>query len=119
MSNTTRSLVALIVCASLPGPGPIAAAEPANNWRAGAARIDTTPTAPVRMAGYASRKAPSMGVAHPLAAKALALADTRGTRVVFVTCDVIAFRRPFSNRVAERIQARYGLPRDHVALFAS
>jgi hypothetical protein len=119
MSNTIRSLVTLIVWASLPGPGPLDAAEPATDWRAGAARVDTTPTAPVRMAGYASRKAPSLGVAHPLAAKALALADPRGTRVVLVTCDVIAFRRPFSNRVADRVKARYGLPREDVVLFAS
>src|SRR5258707_12867756 len=101
MSNTIKSLVTLVVWASLPGPGPLDAAEPATDWRAGAARVDTTPTAPVRMAGYASRKAPSLGVAHPLAPKAPALADPRGTRAALVTCDVIAFRRPFSNRVAD------------------
>ena len=47
------------------------------------------------MAGYASRHSPSQGVAHPLAAKALALTDAGGNRVVIVTCDIIAFNRDF------------------------
>src|SRR6516165_12196860 len=83
--------------------GSLDAAEPSTGWKAGVARVDTTPSAPVRMAGYASRTSPSQGVAHPLVAKALALSDQRGTKVVFVTCDIIAFRRPFTNRVAERV----------------
>ena len=35
-------------------------------WKAGVARVDTTPTEPVWMSGYASRSSPSQGVAHPL-----------------------------------------------------
>ena len=46
--------------------------ERLEGWRP---RVDTSPTVPVRMAGYASRTSPSQGMAHPLAAKALALAD--------------------------------------------
>jgi hypothetical protein len=95
------------------------AAEPSTGWKAGAARIDTTPEIPVRMAGYASRTSPSQGVSHPLAAKALALSDAKGTRVVLVTCDIIAFRRSFTDRVTERVRAKYGLPRDNIVLLAS
>lgn len=101
------------------GLGPVVAAEPSSGWKAGAARVDTTPRKPVRMAGYASRTAPSQGVAHPLAAKALAVADASDHKVVFVTCDIIAFRHAFTNRVIERVKARYGLPREDVVLFAS
>ena len=71
------------------------------------------------MAGYASRTSPSQGVAHPLAAKALALADADGHRAVFVTCDIIDLRRAFIDRVAERVKAEHGLPRADIALFAS
>jgi hypothetical protein len=99
--------------------GPSAAAEPSSGWMAGAARVDTTPTAPVWMSGYASRSSPSQGVAHPLAAKALALADARGQKVVFVTCDIIGFSRAFTGRVAERVKEQYGLPRENLVLFAS
>ena len=99
--------------------GPLVASEPSYTWMAGIARVDTTPSAPVRMAGYSSRTSPSQGVAHPLVAKALALADARGHKVVVVTCDIIAFRRSFTNRVKDRVKDRYGLPREDVVLFAS
>jgi len=52
-------------------------------------------------------------------AKALALADARGHTVVFVTCDIIGFRRSFTNRVTDRVKARHGLPRADVVLCAS
>ncbi len=117
------SIVNSLGCSSLGvillGLGSLGAAEPSSGWQAGVARVDTTPAKPVRLAGYASRTSPSQGVAHPLAAKALALADARGHKVVFVTCDIIAFRRSFTDRVTERVKARYGLPREDVVLFAS
>jgi hypothetical protein len=88
-------------------------------WRAGVAQVDTTPALPVRMAGYASRTSPSEGVAHPLAAKALALADASDHRIVVVTCDIIAFRRTFTERVVARVKAKHGLAREDIVLFAS
>jgi hypothetical protein len=98
---------------------PLAAAEPSSDWKAGAARVDTTPGAPVWMSGYASRSSPSQGVAHPLSAKALALSDAHGQRAVFVTCDVIGFSRAFTGRVAERVKEQFGVPRENLVLFAS
>jgi neutral ceramidase len=90
-----------------------------NGWKAGVARVDTTPAAPVRMAGYASRTKSSEGVAHPLVAKALALADSRDHKIVIVTCDIIGFRRSFTNRITDRVKTQFGVPRDDVVLFAS
>jgi neutral ceramidase len=119
MANIAKTLVGSIACVMALGLGSLAAAEPSSDWKAGAARVDTTPEAPVRMAGYGSRTEPSQGVAHPLFAKALALADARGTRIVFITCDIIAFRRAFTNRVTDRVKAKYGLPSENVVLFAS
>jgi hypothetical protein len=101
------------------GLGSLEAAEPSAGWKAGLARVDTTPSAPVRMAGYGSRTSPSQGVAHPLFAKSLALADAQGHRVVLVTCDIIGFRRSFTNRVADRVKAKHGLAREDLVLFAS
>ncbi len=101
------------------GSGSVDAAQPSSGWKAGVAKVDTTPTAPVRMSGYASRTSPSQGVDHPLAAKALALADARDHKVVMVTCDIIGFRHAFTNRVAERVKSKYGLPREDLVLFAS
>jgi neutral ceramidase len=101
------------------GLGPAQAHDQELAWRAGVAKVDTTPTVPVRMAGYASRTSPSQGMAHPLAAKALALVDANGHTIIFVTCDIIAFRRSFTERVAERVKAKHGLPRECLVLFAS
>ena len=93
MANTIKSRICLSVWVILLGLGSVRAAERSSGWKAGVARVDTTPTKPVRMAGYASRTSPSQGVAHPLAAKALVLADSSDQRSSFVTCDIIAFRR--------------------------
>jgi neutral ceramidase len=95
------------------------AADSSAAWKAGVSRVDTTPIAPVWMSGYASRSTPSEGVAHPLAAKALALEDGRGNRVVMVTCDIIGFGRAFTGRVTTRIKEKYGITRENVVLFAS
>jgi neutral ceramidase len=118
-----KALIGTIAClwisTAVAGPTPVEAGEPSTGWKAGAARVDTTPEKPVRMAGYASRTSPSQGVSHPLAAKALALCDARGTRIVLVTCDIIAFRRAFTDRVTERVKEKHGLPRENVVLLAS
>ena len=119
MADIVKSLGRVSLWALLIALGSGGTAESSSGWKAGVARVDTTPRQPVRMAGYASRTAPSQGVAHPLAAKALVLADASDHKVAFVTCDIIAFRRAFTSRVTERVKARYGLPREDVVLFAS
>jgi neutral ceramidase len=119
MVYIVKNLGRLGLLALLIGIGSVGTAESSSGWKAGVARVDTTPRKPVRMAGYASRTAPSQGVAHTLAAKALALADASEDKFVLVTCDIIAFRRAFTNRVTDRVKAKYGLPREDVVLFAS
>ncbi len=119
MSNIVKKLGRLSAFVFVLSLGPLVAGEPPPTWKAGVAWVDTTPSAPVRMAGYGSRTSPSQGVAHPLVAKALVLADARGHKVVMVTCDIIGFRRTFTNRVRDRVKDKYGLPHEDVALFAS
>jgi len=119
MKNFVRVFVLFVVWELVPGEELLRAAEPPSGWKAGAARVDTTPSAPVRMSGYASRTSPSQGVAHPLFAKAVALADSSGHKVVIVTCDIIALRRSLSDRVAKRVQAKHGVARADLVLFAS
>lgn len=119
MVDFDKKLIWCSACLIVLGLGSPVWAGQATGWRAGVARVDTTPAIPVRMAGYASRTSPSQGVAHRLAAKAVALADSSGRRIVLVTCDIIGFRRPFTERVAERVKAKHGLAREDLALFAS
>jgi putative membrane-bound dehydrogenase-like protein len=53
----------------------------------GVARTDVTPSAPVRLTGYASRQVPSEGVEQKLWAKALAIGSNREGPAVLITLD--------------------------------
>lgn len=107
-----RLLVALCVAAlaeSLMFAAP--AQEPAA-WKAGVVRANITPPTPIWMAGYAGRKKPSEGVAGDLFAKALAVEDPCGTRLVIVTMDLISVPRFLRDWLEAEVLKRYGLKRD-------
>lgn len=87
--------------------------------QAGVSRADITPREPIRMAGYAARQHPSTGVAMPLWAKALALRDARGARVVLITLDLLRVPRSVADPVAEEAGRRYGLERSRILINAS
>jgi neutral/alkaline ceramidase-like enzyme len=61
-----------------------------NSLRAGASQVDITPSMPVTLAGYESRKDPSQGVHDPLSARALAF-EQGGKHLVLVSIDIIGF----------------------------
>jgi hypothetical protein len=71
------------------------------------------------MAGYASRTKPSEGVAQPLHAKALALADERGGRFVFVTVDLIGTSRALRKALEIRLAQSHQLRPEQFVLVAS
>jgi neutral ceramidase len=119
MVKTIKALGCCCAWVILSGLWAVSAAAGPSDWKAGVAQVDTTPGAPVWMSGYASRSSPSQGVAHPLAAKALALADRQGNRIVLISCDIIGFNRAFTGRVTDRVKAKYGLPRENIVLLAS
>lgn len=68
-------------------------------FRAGTAKIDITPTKPVRMSGYANRKGLSEGVHDPLSARIIAF-KVNGKRLVLVSTDLIGF----NNGTAEQFR---------------
>jgi neutral ceramidase len=90
-----------------------------SSWRAGVARVVITPEEPIWMAGYASRKKPSEGKIHDLYAKALALEDPGGSRLVIVTSDLIGFSRSIAEKVAQGVQKRTGIRRERLMLTSS
>jgi len=94
-------------------------ADSHSEWKAGVASISMTPEHPVWLAGYSARTKPSEGTAQGLFAKALALEDPSGNRVVLVTADMLGFPAALSRRVAERVQQKYQLPRQNLMLSAS
>lgn len=87
--------------------------------RAGVARVDITPNGPIWMAGYASRTKPSEGVYQKLNAKALALEDEKGGRVVLVTTDLIGLPRTLTDWSAAEILKLYKLDRSRLVFNSS
>jgi neutral ceramidase len=91
----------------------------AADFQAGLARTNITPPLPFYLSGYAARTRPAAVVRSQLWAKALALQDQRGNRVVFVTMDLIGLPREMSDAVAERVREKFGLSRSQLLLNAS
>ncbi len=80
------------------------------HWKAGVSRTVLTPDKPLWMAGYAGRKAPAEGKSQDLFAKALAIQDQKGTRLVIVTMDLIIVSRPMRDSIEKALEQRHGLP---------
>ena len=89
------------------------------DYKAGAGRVVITPEKPIYMSGYASRNHPSEGKIHDLWAKALAIEDSRGNRVVIVTTDLVGLPRGITDAVAVRIAKEYGIERANLVLTSS
>ena len=106
-------LLVLAAGAAIPG------AAKATPWRVGLATADITPPLGLWMGGYAARKEPARGIAQPLHAKAMAVADSGGRRAVLVTIDVLGLTEPAVEHIAGAARARYGLPRECLLLCSS
>ncbi len=96
---------------------PATAADPA--YKAGVARVNITPTEFIWMSGYASRKMPAEGKTHDLFAKALALEDAAGHRLVLVTTDLIGLTKELSDGVYAGVAKAANLKREQLLLNAS
>ncbi len=99
-------------------PASVAPHVPAN-WKAGTALAVITPPKMLWMAGYAARKKPAEGKVQELFAKALALEDESGNRLVVVTLDLIGVPQELRQDVADHVQQTYGLPPANLVLNAS
>lgn len=88
-------------------------------WKAGIASVVITPDRPMWMAGYAARTKPSEGKVHDLHAKALALEDAQGARLVIVTVDLIGINREMRDWLEKEISRRYQLDPARLLINAS
>lgn len=91
----------------------------AADFQAGVARMRITPPLPFWLTGYASRTNPAASVRSDLWAKALALQDDRGERVVIVTTDLLGLPREVSDAVAGELSWMTGLRRSQLVLNSS
>ncbi|MEP7363871.1 MAG: neutral/alkaline non-lysosomal ceramidase N-terminal domain-containing protein [Acidobacteriota bacterium] len=91
----------------------------AADYRAGVAKVDITPKQPVWLSGYAARTKPAEGTLTPLYAKALAIEDKKGTRVVMVTTDLVGLPHSITDAVAARLAKEHNLERSQVVFNSS
>jgi neutral/alkaline ceramidase-like enzyme len=116
MNVVNRCMVLPVVLACLLFGNLGQAAEP---WKAGMAKVNITPEQYMWMSGYAARTKPAEGKMTELWAKALALEDAAGKRVVLVTLDLVGIEGGLSNSVRDNLQKKYGLDRSQVAINCS
>ena len=91
----------------------------ADDYRAGVSRVVITPETSLWLSGYAARNKPAEGKTHDLFAKALALEDAKGQRLVLVTTDLLGLPRDLSVAVAEEVEKKTSLPRANLMLTSS
>lgn len=85
---------------------------------AGASRVDITPTAPLPLAGHASRLGPFEGVAAPLLLRALAL-EAGGVRALLVSADLIWWGPEQVGAIRSAIGQHCGIDGDYIVLHAT
>jgi hypothetical protein len=115
--SRTRFVVVALIASLILVTNVLAAENP--GWKAGVAKVVITPQESMWMAGYAARKKPSEGKVQDLFAKALAMEDTSGTRLVIVTTDLIGIPRDLREWLVGEVQAKYQLPASGLLLNAS
>jgi hypothetical protein len=86
--------------------------------RAGFARVAITPDAGCRLAGYAARTVPSVGVADPLYARALAL-EGGGQTAILAVADVLALDAEYARAIRSEIARRTGTPIEAIVAAAT
>jgi len=88
-------------------------------WKAGIARVIITPEESIWMAGYGARDHASEGVLTDLWAKALAIEDAQGKKVVLITTDLLGIPKKISDHVRDQIKIKYGLTKSQIILSSS
>jgi hypothetical protein len=88
-------------------------------WKAGVSSIAVTPESSLWMAGFASRTKPAEGKETELYAKALAIEDASGKRLVMVTLDLIGIPRDLRKNLEVLCREAFKLPPEGLLLNAS
>ncbi len=96
---------------------PTLAAEP---WRVGLAKVDITPEEPLRLSGYATRVDSHVGIADPLAVRAMVLSpadsDADDQSLVLVSIDSIGVTSLMTVQLAQWLEQQYSIPRNQLVV---
>ncbi|MEM7233483.1 MAG: neutral/alkaline non-lysosomal ceramidase N-terminal domain-containing protein [Planctomycetota bacterium] len=88
-------------------------------YRVGVAQVDITPTTPIRLRGYASRKTETTQVESRLSAEALAISRGSEPPFVVVTVDNCIVSDPLVRRVSTQVERATKLPRERLSVGAT
>lgn len=78
-------------------------------WKAGAASIVITPEKPLLLAGYPKKFRLSFGIVQDLRADVLVLEDDKGTKIVFLTCDIYDITPDIRSWLEKKLAQKYNL----------
>ena len=119
------SIVILLGLPALAFLCPGAAGQPETPMVAvGTAVVDVTPSYPLRLMGYGSRKTESEGVASPLKVRAIAIGEGTSDNsdtgpAVLITVDNCAVGGFMTDEVARRLGAKAGIRRERLVTCAT
>jgi hypothetical protein len=119
MKNIIRLVVQIsLLCSALAvALSLLAPTARAGELRAGAARVDVSPSQPVLMAGYGARTEPSTGIHDPISARALVF-EQDGARVALVSLDNCGFYNRTAPPLRDAICQATGLKPSELLLCA-
>ena len=83
----------------------------AAEFLAGVARVEVTPSEPIRLSGYAARSKPFEAVETPLHARALVLRDGEGPLRVLVSVDTIGFPGDLTVEISRLLKTKHQVER--------
>ena len=89
-----------------------------NNFMAGAAKVNITPSTPMRMSGYGGRTEPFKGVHDSLYVTATVFSDGANMAAI-ITADLIGFSHDFCNATIGKIESDLGIKKDLIMLSAN
>jgi putative membrane-bound dehydrogenase-like protein len=98
-----------------------AAERPGSATLVGAARVNITPSQPIRLSGYLNRNRETSKVDQPIWAKALAIggsSDTADTSIL-LSVDNLGVSDTIVSAVADRLRTAHGIRRERFALASS
>src|SRR5207248_5274328 len=88
-------------------------------YQVGIAKIDITPSYPIRLSGFGFRRTESEGITQQIWAKALAIEDDSGKPVVLIAVDNVGVPANLVDELATRLEKKIELPRDHLLVTAT
>ena len=91
----------------------------ADECRFGFSKVDVTPTKPLRLSGFASRKTVSQGVDESIFVRALVIENRQQQRSVLISLDSIGVPGAFTARISTLINLANGIPRERIIIACS